>query len=617
MRVLSLFLLFSLALAHAQTEPGEQLQEILLKGNFAASVNPGYAIQVVADSILISDYKSLGELLQQQANLYFKQNGYGMVSSISLRGTTAAQTGVFWNGIAINSVLNGQTDFNALQANSFNEIEIRRGGGSVLLGSGAVGGAVNLSDRIEFSGRIPGESEEGGHGSDYHLMLGAGSYATFKGQLTGRVSTEDLFAKVSFGAFGSRNDFPFQGTELKNQNGEISNYNANLVLGYRLGDRDQLALYGTLFNNDRNLSRTLTAESNEKLKNFDSRLLAEWKHLGDRFTSSLKVAYLSEDYTYFFDQDRPENRSDGAGDRWIGKYDIAYYLRENIVLKGGVEFENARARGSSLEEVQRNDFTAYGLFQHRPADRFVYNLSLRGGSSTAYEVPFIFSADGAFSLSESLKIRGGYSSNYRLPSFNDLYWEPGGNPDLDPESSHSGELGLSFDHGSQSLSVTGFLISSKDLIQWQPEPGGIWSPVNVRESRNYGVEIALEGSKRFHAHGLSWNLRYDYTRATDEVSETQLIYVPEHKANGLLGYLWKTWSASYQVQYTGEVFTTTSNTQKLDDYAISNLELSKFFLEGSIQVRFQVNNLFDKTYESVAYRPMPDRNYHFNLNFTF
>ena len=98
MRVLILFLLWSLATVQAQTDPGEELEEILLRGNFAASVNPGYDMQLISDSILVTDYRTLGEVLQQQANLYFKQNGYGKVSSISLRGTTASQSeekGVF------------------------------------------------------------------------------------------------------------------------------------------------------------------------------------------------------------------------------------------------------------------------------------------------------------------------------------------------------------------------------------------------------------------------------------------------------------------------------------------------------------------------------------------
>ena len=161
------------------------------------------------------------------------------------------------------------------------------------------------------------------------------------------------------------------------------------------------------------------------------------------------------------------------------------------------------------------------------------------------------------------------------------------------------------------------MIHSRDLIQWQPGAGGIWSPVNIRESRNHGLEVALQGTKEFSGHRLNWNLRYDFTRATDEELDTQLIYVPEHRANGLLSYVWKTWAAQYQLQYTGEVFTTTSNTVKLDDYAVSNLELSKYFKDGNIQLRFQMNNLFDKSYESVAYRPMPGRNYNLNLNFKF
>jgi iron complex outermembrane receptor protein len=606
MRTFILCFLLSSGYAFGQTHESERLQEILLRGNFAKTVNPGYSIQVIGDSILRSDYQSLGMLLQEQANLYFKQNGYGMVSSISLRGTTASQTGVFWNGILINSSLTGQTDFNTLQGNSFSEIEIRRGGGSVLLGSGAVGGAVNLSDRIAF-----------GAEDVYHLFLGSGSYNTFKGQFTGRMSSERFFAKISLGGYASDNDYPYLGTTLKNDNGEIENYNASLSFGYKLGERNQFNLYTTLFSNDRNLPRTLTATSRERLENLDSRLMAEWKYLGDRYTSSLKVAYLHEDYTYFFNRDNPENRAEGESDRWVGRFDMTYYLNEAMLLKGGLEFENARGNGYNLSEAQRDDFTAYALFQHRLSPRFVYDLSTRAGASSAYAIPVIFSADASLALTDDLDLRGAYSSNYRLPSFNDLYWVPGGNPDLEPESSHSAELGLNYEKSGLRFSVTGFAINSRDLIQWQPVSGGIWSPTNINRSSNYGIEAMLRGSFALIQNGLSWNLQYDYTRATDEDLDTRLIYVPEHRANAILTYLFSTWAVQYQVQYTGEVFTTTSNSQVLDDYAISNIEVSKSFLKESLRVLLQVNNLFDKAYESVAYRPMPNRNFQLNINFKF
>ncbi len=606
MRLSILFIFFSVGCLLAQSGKSEQLEEILLRGNFAGSVNPGYSIQTISDSLLNSDYQSLGELLEKQANLYFKQNGYGMVSSISLRGTTASQTGVFWNGIAINSALNGQTDFNTLQGNSFNAIEIRRGGGSVLLGSGAVGGAVNLSDRIPYA-------EE----DAFRIFLGAGSYETFKGQFSGLVSSDRFTVKLGLGGMRSENDYPYLGTDLKNENGEFGNFNANVSLGYKLDERSQILFYSVLFKNDRNLSRTLTARGNDRLENLDSRLMAEWKYLGDRFTSSLKFAFLHEDFAYLFDQDQPENRSDGSSDRLIGKYDITYFIKDEMLLKGGLEIENAKGTGTSLEDAERTDFSAYGLFQHRPVERFKYNLSLRAGTSTAYSIPVIFSVDGCFDLSESLDLKAAYSSNYRLPTFNDLFWEPGGNPDLVPETSNSGELGIQFKKEEHMISLTGFLINSKDLIQWQPGNGGIWSPVNIDEANNYGIELSVEGSKRFSEHLLSWNLRYDYTRAIDKELDKQLIYVPEHRANGLFQYNWRAWTLQYQVQYTGEVFTTTSNSQSLDDYTISNLELVKSFLDRRMILSVRVNNLFDKAYQSVAFRPMPNRNGHFNLTYKF
>lgn len=606
MRLFILFVFFSFGAALAQSGKSEQLEEILLRGNFAGSVNPGYSIQTISDSLLNSDYQSLGELLERQSNLYFKQNGYGMVSSISLRGTTASQTGVFWNGIAINSALNGQTDFNTIQGNSFNSIEIRRGGGSVLLGNGAVGGAVNLSDRIPY-----------GEDDAFRFFLGAGSYETFKGQFSGLVSSDHFTVKLGLGGMRSENDYPYLGTELKNENGQFENYNANLSLGYQLDDHSQILFHSILFKNDRNLSRTLTVRGNERLENLDARLMAEWKYLADRFTSSLKFAFLHEDFTYFFDRDQPENRSEGSSDRFIGKYDITYFIRDEILIKGGFELENANGTGSSLEDAERTDFTAYGLFQHRPVERFTYNLSLRAGTSTAYSIPVIFSVDGRVDLSGSFALKAAYSSNYRLPTFNDLFWEPGGNPDLEPEASRSGELGLQFQKEMHTISLTGFLINSQDLIQWQPGAGGIWSPVNINEANNYGIEFSVQGGKRFNEHLLSWNLSYDFTRAVDEELDTQLIYVPEHRANAIFQYGWRSWTAQYQVQYTGEVFTTTSNSQSLDDYALSNLELVKSFFDRRMILSVKVNNLFDQAYQSVAFRPMPNRNGHLNLTYKF
>ena len=93
--ITTLFLFFCL-LGFSQTDRTTELEEIILKGNFSKSINIGHTVESISDSILRSSYESLGNLLQNNSNLYFKQNGNGMVSSISLRGTLRKFPSSLW-----------------------------------------------------------------------------------------------------------------------------------------------------------------------------------------------------------------------------------------------------------------------------------------------------------------------------------------------------------------------------------------------------------------------------------------------------------------------------------------------------------------------------------------
>jgi vitamin B12 transporter len=604
MKLTGFLLIFCFGIINAQNDSINALDEIVLRGSFSPAVNSGYQISVISDSILSKSYKSLGKLLEQQANFYFKQNGNGMVSSISLRGTSASQTGVYWNGIEINSALTGQTDFNALQANSFDELEIRKGGGSVLLGNGAIGGAINLKDKVVFQSDSKGE-----------VLLGAGSYHTYNGQVKGVWSNEIFFAKLGAGAVSSENNYPFGGTDLKNENGSFRNYNVNTTLGLKISPAHTLTLNASLFDNDRNLSSTLTTESKAKLLNTDSRLLLDWTYLGDRFTSSFKGAFLHENFTYLFDKNVPANESVGRSDRWVGKYDFSYFINKTMFLRAGLEFEKARGSGSNMSSAEQSDFTSYVLFHQQPLKELTYNISLRAGVSSAYSIPFIYAVDARYLLNEQWAVRTAFSSNYRLPTFNDLYWEPGGNPDLRPEKSLSGEIGLDYTHSLFSLTGAAFIIKSEDLIQWQPVGTDYWQPQNINKASNYGLEFSGDLRQNVGSHFFQLKVQYDYTRAIDDATEMQLIYVPKHRGSVILDDTWKKWNFNYNLQYIGEVYTTTSNTQALSDYWLSDVSLFRTLLNNRMTIGFMVNNLFDVTYQSVAYRPMPNRNYALQINY--
>lgn len=603
MRYILLLLLLVVSPVFAQVDAPEELDEILLKGNFSKQLNSGYVIQLIPDSLLIKNQQSLTDLLRNEANLYFRENGYGMVSSVSLRGTTASQTGVFWNGIPINSQLNGQTDFNTIFSSGFSEVEIRRGGASVLLGNGAIGGAVNISERIQFG-------EQWG----LDAMAGYGSFDTWRGKFSGQWSNERFFASLSLGGIRSENDYPYPNSDLVNENGAFSNGSVNAVAAWKLNAQNQLSFHAMLSDTDRDLSRTLSVLSSDNLTNTDQRYLLEHKYLGDRFTTNVQLAYLEEEFRYLFDRDRPENFSVGESRRFIAKVDGTYYLNKSILFRSGFNYTGSQGSGSNFDQVRQDDFTFYLLFQHRPGERIEYNLSSRLGASSAYSIPVIFAGDVKYALSSSVDIRAAASNNYRLPTFNDLYWEPGGNPDLKPETSFSTEAGLDGRYKFLKAGLGFFWIKSKDLIQWRPGANDIWSPVNVRSSRNYGFEVYLSGAHSWPRQKLSYRLQYDFTKAIDDDLDKQLIYVPEHRASASVAYSWRGWQVDWRWQALGKVYTTTSNSQSLDPYQLSDLSLAKSLGRTGLSFTAGVRNLFDQAYQVVAFRPMPGRNYFIQCN---
>ncbi|HHC80775.1 MAG TPA: TonB-dependent receptor [Flavobacteriia bacterium] len=596
---------FITVVAYAQNDTIHLLDEVKLYGNFSPAINSGYQVQILTDSTINSRQQSLGTLLQNKANLYFKQNGFGMVSSISLRGSGASHTGVYWNGIAINSSLNGQTDFSTFSANSYNRIEIRKGGGSILFGSGAIGGAINISDQIIFTRK-----------KETQINLALASYNTQKTLVSSQYGNQSFYAKMVVEGKRSDNDYPYLGTELVNENGNYQNYHIKAVLGYVINSNNQLHLFATHSNNDRNLSRTLTASSRSKLKNKENRLLLDWKNFGASYNSSLKLAYLNEEYNFFFNK-ASSDFSFGKSNNFIVKYNYTYFFNNTLSIHSGVENTYSTANGTNLKNEDRNNVEAYLLVHQKPLKQLRYNISLRKGFSSVYEIPFIYAADLKYSVSPQVDINANFSTNYRLPTYNDLFWNPGGNPDLLAEDSTTGEIGFGYHSKKITLSLGAYSTKSNNLIQWRPVTGTFWRPVNVQDVSSYGVEFDMGIQHQIGIHQLSLQATYAYTVSKDNTLDKQLIYVPFHKSNAILTYQHKGLTINFNEQYTGKAFTTTSNTQSVAAFWLSNIEIYKTVLKQQLTVGLSVNNLWNTAYESIAFRPMPNRNFELNINYKF
>ncbi|MBU7569152.1 MAG: Plug domain-containing protein [Flavobacterium sp.] len=150
-RKLYLFLFFCICQsALAQYDSIHNLKVVEISDLQLKDYSDSQSVLKLTDSIINKNQSSLTSLLNYNSVIYFKENGLGMVSSPSFRGTTAQQTAVVWNGININSQLNGQTDFNTITTRDFNSIAVRAGGGSSIYGSSAIGGRIHLNKTINF-----------------------------------------------------------------------------------------------------------------------------------------------------------------------------------------------------------------------------------------------------------------------------------------------------------------------------------------------------------------------------------------------------------------------------------------------------------------------------------
>lgn len=582
------------------------LKEVIISDTQLRDFSGSQSVQKLNDSVISRNAASLTSLLNYNTNIFFKENGLGMVSSPSFRGTTASQTAVLWNGININSQLNGQTDFNTLNTRDFSTISVRAGGGSVAYGSSAIGGSIHLNNDLAF-----------GNHFNNSLRTDYGSYNTIGVNYRLDAGTEDFSANGSISRNSSDNDYDYPGTGLKNENGQYYNTSLNVGMAYKLNAKNIIRFYSYLFDGERHFSGTLAAPSRSKYQDTNTRNLLEWSGYYGKFTSRLKGVYLYEKYKYF-ENYKNDNFSFGNVKTYIARYDLTYDLSEAIKLNTILDYTHNSGEGSDIINKKRDIGSVSLLMKHAVAKRFRYELGIRKEITDTYESPVLFSLGANVAITRFYSIKLNASRNFRIPTYNDLYWSGSGNPDLKPESSSQAELGNVLKFKNLSFTLTGYYIKLKDMLRWTPGTNGIWSPGNVGKATSYGAESLLNWNKKIGAGHIDITGTYAYTVSREDGKSEQLIYVPLHKATIAVAYSYKRASAYYRHLFTGEVYTSSDNNHSLDPYNVSSVGAAySFKVLAGIDLGVQVNNLWNEEYLAYEVRPMPGRNYNMYLNFKF
>ena len=600
--------------AYAQVNAITPLKEVIIADTKLRKFSSSQTILSLNDSILSKNSASLTQLLNYNSMLYFKEYGRGMLATVSFRGTTSSQTAVIWNGININSPMNGVTDFNTLSGTDYNNVAVKGGGGSVIYGSGAIGGTVHLNNDLTFLNAFFNE-----------IRYDYGSFNTQGVQFKSKFANQKWAAQIGFSKNSSSNDykipngFDWKGNQRYNENGEYQVIALNTTLGFKIDKKQLLKFYSQTSNTDRNISLLSPSESRAKYKNDFSRNLLEYSLVIDQWITNLKTAYITEDYQYF-----PNNAynqySFGEVHTFVTKADVSYQVSPSLLVNSILEYNTIDGEGSGFQANGREISTISLLVKKDFSTKWQSEFGVRKEFSNDYKTPYLFSLGSSIHLIHWYQLKFNASHNFRMPTFNDLYWREVGNPNLKPESSYQAEVSNVFKFKNGSLTQTAYYNKIKDLLRWVPNSSGVWAPQNTDRVVAYGIEALLNWKQKLGKSTWEFSGTYAYTISKNENTQKQLFFVPYHKITSALAYNYKKWSANYQVLYNGFVYTQSDNdpTAIIPSYVVANVGVDyEIPWINTFKIGCQVLNVWNEKYESLENRIMPGRNYAMYLIFKF
>lgn len=579
------------------------LKDVVVSDKQLVRFSETKSVTKLNDSVIAKNGASLTSLLKFNSNIYFKENGLGMVSSPAFRGTTAQQTAVIWNGININSQLNGQTDFNVINSFNYNDITIRAGGGSSIYGSSAIGGSIHLNNSLAFKKEFTNT-----------LYLRYGSFDTFNGDYLLKASTEKFSSRVAVSRNSSDNDYDYLGTNQKNENGQFYNTSLNVALGFQFNAKNQIKLYNEIFDGERHFSGTLAAPSKSKYQDTNSKNLLEYTNISNKTISTIRAAFLTEKYKYFEDKD-VNNYSFGQSETAVLKYDFVYHFNKNSYLNALADYTRTKGFGSDVGVNKREIGSGVLLLKHQLTKKFLYEANIRQEITANYKSPLLYALGAKYKVSQGYTSKFNFSRNFRIPTFNDLYWQQGGNPDLLPESAYQFESINEFSYKDFRFNLTGFYNKIKDMISWTPNGNGLWQPMNTNRVQTYGLETGLAYDTKIKTnHHLKLALHYAYTISENEATGKQLIYAPQHKLTSGIAYSYKKLTFYSNHLFNGAVYTSLDNAYFLKEYNVVDAGFEYRIIKQA-QIGFQVHNVLNESYQAMLQRPFPGRNYTVNFNF--
>lgn len=542
--------------------------------------------------------------------------GYGVsdgaAGGISLRGLSggSGRLMVLIDGHPQYAGIFGHPISDSYQSLLADRVEVLRGPASVLYGSNAMGGVVNIVTR---------KMHEDGVKTDLHA--GYGSYNTLETELTNRIR-KGRFSSVVSGSYNR--------TDGHRGNMQFEQYGGYAKLGYELADN-----WGTYADvNVTHFNATYPGPVSAPLLEGDQRITRgvvsfALENKYERTSGALSVFYnwgkhwINDGYTPSAGESPKDGRFNSFDNMMgVSLYQSAQFFKGNRITFGFdwfryggeawteyVKGENAGTR-SDLVDKYENEVAGYVDFRQDISRWLTLNAGLRVDHHSRVGTEWIPQAGVAFHLPKDMELKASATKGFRYPILREMYMFPPQNPDLKPESMWNYEIAFSqrLFGGRLHYGLNLFYIDGKNLIMTLPNPNGGMLNQNSGAIDNAGVE--LQAAYRINR---CWSVDANYSYLH---MKSPVIAAPEHKLYAGANFTKGRWNVSSGIQYIAGLYTVVGDNSQTEDFVLWNVRGS-FRATEWLSVWARGENLLAQRYEINAGYPMPKATFEGGVHLEF
>ena len=565
----------------------------------------------------------------------FSQGGPGTLANVRIRGAESKQTLVVIDGTIVNSPTDGAFNFGSLTAENIDRIEILRGAQSMLWGSDAIGGVINII------------TKKGTGAPTASAFIEYGSFATIREGLSASGAKGPVDAALTFSRWDTSSFSSVDYQRGAPERDGFHNWQASGKVGFTLPKDGRLELALRWWNSDVGND---SAFGNTALDVLGSKTTTQTLILSGMYeqpitpwwTQKLTLALNDEQQTFLSGTFQTDVATGAVSVPFPADSDVHIVnqrlewqhnlqVLKPLLVTVGYQFRQEQGDAAGFYGADQPDRligsnAGFAQAQVNLWDRLLLTAGVRQDSYNVFGDATTYRVTGGYLIRETgTKVRASYGTGFRAPTLNDLFFQGAGNPDLKPEKSQSFDVGIdqSLLAGKIQLTAGYFRNRFRDLIQFTNVPSAAcppstfgFCPLNVAVAKTQGWEFGfkVQVSKELELRG-----QYSMTLTRNLVTSARLPRRPVDQATAGLTYQpIEPVRLNVDYRFVGARDNDAANSpeQRQGSFGVVNVSAS-YDVTKQWQLFGRIDNLFNQKYEEVLFFGTPIRSVYGGLKLTY